>query len=111
MTEWEFFVLVLTNLLMACWLFFHWRSLKKDIPQRYSSRKAPGKQLVFWALVGIWSVAVWSFCYIDYTRSISAALVGMRLIAVWSLCFFAINLWHRRVNKGSQQVRSNAEVP
>lgn len=96
MTEWESGVLVLTNLLMACWLFFHWRSRKNDIQKQHPSEKAYGDQLLFWALVGIWSAAIWSFCYIDYTRSISASLVGMRLIAVWSFCFFAINLWHRR---------------
>ena len=95
MIEWDIILLVLVNLPIACWLFFYWRSRRKDIQKRYPSKKAHGKQLLFW-LVGIWLVGIWSLGFIDYTRSVSGPLVGMRLLAIWCFCFLAINLWHMR---------------
>lgn len=95
MTEWDIGVLVLINLLIACGLFFHWRSRKNDIQNRHPSKKVSGQWLLFW-LVGIGLVGIGSLCFIDYTRSVSGPLVGMRLIAVWAVCFAAINVWHRR---------------
>ena len=95
MIEWDIILLVLVNLPIACWLFFYWRSRRKDIQKRYPSKKAHGKQLLFW-LVGIWLVGIWSLGFIDYTRSVSGPLVGMRLLAIWCFCFLVINLWHMR---------------
>ena len=95
MTGWDIGILVLVNLAIACWLFFYWRMLDKDIQKKHPSQKLHRKPLLFW-LIGIWLVGIWFCSFIDYSRYVSAPLLGMRLLMIWCVCHMAIRLWQRR---------------
>lgn len=103
-TEGEIGALVLINLPIAFWVFFHWRKRKKDLSKRHLPTKSSEKYLLL-CLVGVCLVSIWSIYSIDYTRSISLSLVGFRLLTTWCVCFHAINLWHwlemRKIKRAS----------
>ena len=98
MTEWDIGILVLVNLLIACWLFSYWRSRNKDIQKNHPSQKIHRKPLLFW-LIAIWLVGIWLCSFIDYSRGVSAPLLGMRLLNIWCVCYLAITLSHKREGK------------